>query len=78
MRDKVCNFDLEGLHVQIEYIYYDYPYDCPTSYVAAIWTIGTRKALAQRSFGNQASAERWVLKQLEHSSFVILAEKVID
>lgn len=99
-RTTLCEFDLEGMHIELQHVVWDgYP-DLPESYVATLWVVNNNKPvfvstinqlgknigsiealpprLGQKSFGNQAAAERWILKQLEHASFVLLAAKAID
>lgn len=82
MRDTLCMFDLDGLHVIVEHVYYQWPVDAPESFVASVLPIssetGYRPTLGQKSFGSQHAAENWILKQLTQSTFVILARKTLD
>lgn len=34
--------------------------------------------LGQKSFGSKTAAERWIRKQLDNSTFVLLSNKVVD
>lgn len=84
MKLTVCQIDQDGLHVEIDYIYSN-TYQIPTSYVATIWimqsesdSVTSRYRLGIKSFGSLRSAETWVLKQLEYSSYLHLANKLYE
>lgn len=82
----LCDFDLAGLHVRVEHVYYTWPADVQDSFVASVWQIergigtgsGYRYTLGQKSFGSQQAADNWILKQLMQSTFVLLAGRTIE
>lgn len=85
MKTTVCQFNQDGIHVEIDYIYYDEIDQIPTSYVATIWIARqkseksvSRHRIGIKSFGSLQSAQRWINKQLEYSTYLHLANKVYE